>query len=421
MKSKENKNKSLEELQNENKVLKKKLESLEGRNVKIKSTIKTIALGKELNESLKELVNAYPNEISKDKIANLLIAISNRISKYFVWGLILAFLPILLLIIQSFIFSKQTKLIENQNSKIEADLNLSEASRRNSFISSVSIIYDILDDSNNYKQDSILKTAAVRKISSIIDSYKPYKYYENGKLTTKELSPEKGQILRILLKQNLPDQSLFEIFKSSRLIKTEMRDARIENGHLAKAILIESDLSLSTLSGVNMERVLLESSNLYGANISGCNLMHSNFNNCVLDSATFTQNIMIGTLFIGAKAHRTDFSNSVLVYAKFDGADLTNAIFDKSIVGLPNWFEMLDKNNVIGAKELIKNYEIDPNPIIILKKDLVSHFIHNNFEGVYDQSAKVAFGSYIAERLYYIPDTIIGYESKFRKTTSNTR
>lgn len=401
----------INELKEENKILRAKLESISKTNNRVKSTVAQIALGKNLNKAIEETVDAYPNQISKKHISDLLIAISNRISKYFIFGLVLAFLPILILVIQSFIFSKQTKLIEKQNLKIEADLNLSEAARRNSFISSVSIIYEILDDSNNYEQDSLLTNSSIRKISSIIDSYKPYKYYENGKLIENETSPEKGQILRILLKQNLPDETLFEIYKSSRLIKTEMKDARIINGHLAKAILIDSDLSLSTLSGINMERILLQGANLYGTNISGCNLIHSNFNNTILDSATFNQNIMIGSLFLGAQANSTDFSNSILVYAKFDGADLTNAIFDNSIVGLPNWFEELESHKIKGAKKLKKEYGIDPQPIIILKEDLISHFIHDDFKGVYDQSLKVAFGSYVAEKLYYIPDTIIGYKT----------
>lgn len=411
----------LEKLKKENEDLKKRLLQSKENQKRVLSFGKQVVLGGNLRKAISNLVDEYPNEIKKSTLADTLYFLIVRITRLSIIGLMLTLLPLAILIIQSFIFNKQTNLIEQQNTKIESDLNLTEASRRNSFINSIAMIYDVLDDKRNYEEDGNLNQRTVKKISSILDSYKPYKYYENGKLTNEAKSPEKGQIVQILLKEDLPYLTLFSIYNNARLNKTELKDARIKDSYLAQAMLLDSDLSESYFVNMSFERTQLLNSTIVNAKFDDCSLIHTNFWNSNLESTWMTNSNLLGSILVDCNLSNVDFSNSILIYAKLDSSDMTGAILENTIVGIPNWFELAEQNGIKGIANLKERYEINTDPIYFLKTDMESLFLGMEHPDWTDKGPKMALGTYVTKYLYNVPDTIEGYVIKLKIAAHNTR
>ncbi len=122
--------------------------------------------------------------------------------------------------------NQQNELLEIQNDRIIDQTYLQEAERRSGLVYLFSNVMDILDDElkNDYENDGIrnLSPQCVGRVISLAQRLKPYRYYNNGALIDYEISPERGQLLNILLESKLDEETLDRILDNGNFTYSEL-------------------------------------------------------------------------------------------------------------------------------------------------------------------------------------------------------
>lgn len=293
-----------------------------------------IILGRGLKKSLKKFYSETP---SSENTAEVTAHLIWRLFKIELLTILLGFIPIVILIIQTFLINSQTNLFDQQNSlvekqlkqiekqntlfenqnsllsqqttKLEQQTTLSESNRRSSLIFLMSNVLDKLDDELKANKGRKISTELSARIISLSNSFKPYFILEGNQISKQRLSPERGQLLVALVKSNLNDADF------------------IYN------ILASSNFSFSDLRNVDLR----------DANITNSRLNNSNFAGATLSGSSFRLSMIKDSDFSGADLRNVDFQSTYLCNANFENADLTGANFKNSIIDL-------DKINLKGAK-----------------------------------------------------------------------
>lgn len=328
----------IQELEKENLILKERLAKLEKSTSSKKNRWKflmnftaTFITGKKLKTSIYNSIQEFNEQkrISIQTTSDLVASIVKRLTRIGVVALLFAFLPTTLMIYQN-------HLLKKQNSKIQEQTYLAEASRRSA---QMFIMGDILSDINTEletKKDKKLSNTLVGRIVGLSRAMKPYRYLVNDKLIEKTISPERGQLLITLSKSDL-NAAFFE-----------------------DQILQESDFTKSELIGANLYNVILRGINLKEANLSEANLVNidarsARFENAKLKSVDLGYANLSNAVLMNA-----NLSNAILLKTKLEKADFTNAILDSAVVDNLNWLTYIkDDLKLKGAKELNNIYKVD--------------------------------------------------------------
>lgn len=296
--------------------------------------ISIIILGRGLKKSLKKFYSETPNRENTAEVTAHLIW---RLFKIELLTILLGFIPIAILVIQTFLINSQTNLFHQQNSlvekqlkqiekqnslfenqnnllgqqtaKLEQQTTLSESNRRSSLIFLMSNVLDKLDDELKKNTERRISTELSARIISLSNSFKPYFILEGNRLSEKRLSPERGQLLVALVKSNL------------------------NNEDFAYNILASSNFSYSDLRNVDLRDAIITNSRLNSSNFSNATLAGSSFKLSILEDSNFS----------GADLRNVDFQSTYLCNANFENADLTGANFKNSVINLK-------KINLKGAK-----------------------------------------------------------------------
>lgn len=199
----------------------------------------------------------------------------------------------------------QTSLLETQNKKLDVQINLSESSRRSALIMMMSNIMDKVDEElkNDWNKDGIrnLSPQLIARIVALSKAFRPYRFWQENKLTDKLYSPERGQLLLAIAKVDLDINTYDRIF----------RGASFENAFLEKA----------DLGGLYMARINLASANLAGTNFEASNLSNAVLINTNLKEANLTFAELKGALLMGAEFSVTGITSANLTHAKVDSKD----------------------------------------------------------------------------------------------------
>lgn len=339
-------NEEIQKVLRENKALKKQLKQ-HSSDLKVKkrrffkTSIRGIKFwaGADLNTSFDRVYEELP-AVTKPAFAQLSASIVKRLTRVGFFAILFAVIPAFLLLIQTGILFQQNEKLEVQNNKIEQQVYLEEASRRNNLVFLMDNVLDIVHD--ELETSPRLTTATIARIQSLMYGFRPYRFLENDKLT-KPLSPEKGQFLLALINSGISENSLQKIFKAS-----------FNNVYLKQA----------NLFGVNLENVDMPASDLQGADLYNARLKNANLNDVNL---TYAQ------------LRKATLSNADLRFAQLDHADLTDATLDGAFledVSLKNtnltgaslagvhvassdWITDLKKWNVVGAANIANGYTLD--------------------------------------------------------------
>ena len=203
--------KNIQEILAENERLKTEIAKLTGRQARIRNARLFILnrigsfvfLGPRLKKSL---VKVFDGDVSKESIADLVIAAFYRLTRIGWITLLIAIFPIGITGIQAMLFHRQNIKIENQNrliaqqtKRLNQQTYLIDAEMKMPAKSDVS---DLIKKIDLYlsKNDS-LDIVAISDISSTLFRFKPYKFIneETDELTPLPYSPEKSSILLHLI------------------------------------------------------------------------------------------------------------------------------------------------------------------------------------------------------------------------------
>jgi len=285
--------------------------------------------GKNLNKSFNQFFVEYHSErkVQPDTSANLLTAIVSRFIRVRTLSLILLLFSLVPSLISLWVLIKQNSLIQNQNSLVEA-------SRKSSYGFQLANVFDAVDK-NQYSNS--LKG----RIVGLSHTLKPYHILdENGELSENLYSPERSQLLLFLVNSNIGSNGLRSIFESADFSHCDLRNmnlsgrylgnVNLSNSNLSGANLTKANLTGADLTGVNMNNVkftegiakkadftkaLITSSDLRYADLSGSNLKSSNLSNANLSFGTFKN-----VCFTDTKMNDTNLNEANLEQAYFKGS-----------------------------------------------------------------------------------------------------
>jgi uncharacterized protein YjbI with pentapeptide repeats len=232
----------------------------------------------------------------------------------------------------------QNQLMKNQNTLIERQMALDEASRRSALVMLMSNIMDKVDDEIKDQKNELYKNglskaevdtvkfslsqSLIGQIAALSHSFKPYKYMEADTMIKWPLSPERGQLLITLSLLPLDTSSLNKIFLASNF-----RSADVMYANLSYKKLKNIDLSKANLHQVNLNGSDLSDSNLTLADFTSSSLIETNFSNARMNGAKLVDCVLHGANFKNADLSFLDGLGCVNCPVKEDtvvikGADL---------------------------------------------------------------------------------------------------
>jgi uncharacterized protein YjbI with pentapeptide repeats len=328
----------INELEQENLILKERLNKLEKpsaeKKKKLKFLLKVSAnffAGKRLKTSIYNSILEFNEQkrISLNTTSDLIASLIQRLTRIGFIALLFAILPTTLMIYQN-------SLIKTQNQKIQEQTYLAEAARRSA---QMFIMGDVLSDINNELEQSgnrKLSNTLVGRIVGLSRAMKPYRYLLNDKLIDNPISPERGQLLITLCKSEIEDSFFVDrILQESDFTKSELQNINFKNVVLRDINLAEADLSNSSLVNLDARRASFENANLKNADLEDANLSFANLTNANL-------------------------SGAILIHTKLSKANLTNVNLENAKVDKMDWLiDIKDNLKLKGAKELFENYKVD--------------------------------------------------------------
>ena len=194
--------------------------------------------------------------------------------------------------------------------QIKQQAELIESNKKSGYVHLVANMLDLIDAELKDNPKRTLSDETINRIISLCYFLKPYVNREGDSLSSKLLSPERGQLLFVLAKLNLDTTSMNKIRKQATVPGADLREADLSGADLHEMDLRSADLKGANLKGVNLSKAHLEGSILWGANVSEANLD--------------------GTFFKSADMRWSDLNSSSLLKADLQEVDLTSAQLRKT-------------------------------------------------------------------------------------------
>lgn len=276
------------------------------------------------------------------------------------------------------------------------------------------------------RPDRTLRPETIDKIAALSYALLPYRQEEGDSISEKKWSPERGQLLLLLLASRIDTSSLRLIFEKTSfahaqlagaylagaylrgidlqeadlrgaqlqgadLTSADLRYANLWGAHMPNVYLSEANLKLSEMSWTNLNGADLKGANLEEATLVSARMRKANLQNTILDwanlrsslleetdlshsniyKATFVRSLCSGAHFSGSKMASCNMTDAILSGANLTGCQLTDVIFigtDLSdvVVGTSDWLNQLEGWNVVGTPEVQKNYQVHSRDSLIL-------------------------------------------------------
>jgi uncharacterized protein YjbI with pentapeptide repeats len=287
----------------------------------------------------------------------------------------------MLLYNQNKLLTQQNLLLQNQNYRLDQQTYLQEADRRSSLIFLMGNLLDAMDKElkSDVGQPGIrdLSPQIIGRVVALSKSLRPYRYLESDSLVTRELSPERGQLLLSIVNSQIDNSSLRRIFQFSDFSFADMKGAVLSGEYLSGINLSRADLSGATLDETDLSRADLSGADLSNAVLARSNLREARFRQTMLqkaylESANLTQANLYGADLRGASLatatlHQTHFTQADLRLANLSGALLQRARFEQALLDSASvsefdWLERLEtmgQDSVRGAGYLRSTYRVD--------------------------------------------------------------
>lgn len=315
-----------------------------------------LVLGGDLIVAIRNFQEELPRP-TKETIAELGGHLIYRLTRVGLIGLFLTMIPIWLLWQQNLKIERQNILINTQNTRIDQQTNLIEADRRSSLIFLMSNIMDKVDEEireqkmylreKGVAEDQIdmmqfrLSQSLIGRIAALSQAFKPYLYLQNDTLTSKPLSPERGQLLMAITKSNLDTSTLRSVYSNTTFEKADMSranltGANLRGANLGEASLAGADLNNADMSGANLIEADLRRTNLERANLSNAKLTEANLGNTKMAKANLSGANLFGAKLFDSDLSEADLSGSILNFANLVLANLSNSKLIKADLSFAN-------------------------------------------------------------------------------------
>lgn len=343
----------IEKLKAENQALKNKISSRSER--KKRNGKKAVAwtwkffTGKSLHNSFNQWFREFHSEksVSPDTSASLLTALVRRFVRVRLLSLVLLLFSLLPSLISLYILIKQNKLIETQNSLVEA-------SRKSAYGFQLSNIFDAID-----KQGSDISNNLIGRIVGISHSLKPYKILESeGELSKKLYSPERTQLLLFIANSNINLEDKRRIFKAADFSYCDLRNMNLSNRYLVGINLSNSNLENTNLAKSNLNGSRLINANLKNANISNGYARNTDFTNANLQNTRIRYTELNDSKLINTNLEKAVLDFSSLRKACLTDAYLNNTRFKGSALDSAYFEGKFDLSNDESEKYIEGKYNI---------------------------------------------------------------
>ncbi len=346
-----------------------------------------------------------------------------RKSYRFIWIAVSIFI-IMGGLIASYMIRKQNQLLEAQSlaqdQRISELAEILESLRNGNQVPLMSSVLDAVEREVETHAGH-LTAATISRVVELSKSFKPYRRYEGDSLSSKELSPERGQLLISLVLIPMDSASFNRIkrqavFAYADLQNVELSEVDLSDINLSKANLRRGNFSGSSFRNATMDKVdfwganldrtdftgadlrritmnwaEVNNANFNNANIDGSSLMDAKFRNTDFSHTSVQWTNAVNSVFNGATMRYTDFTRSDLRRANFSGTNMTNALllqsriqesimdsvhFDSTVVH-DTWLEELSTSKVSGTDAILNSYSITidssdkhvvPRPILVSKQ-----------------------------------------------------
>ncbi|MBT4774744.1 MAG: pentapeptide repeat-containing protein [Crocinitomicaceae bacterium] len=297
---------------------------------------------------------------------------------------------------QIVINQKQKNIIEEQGQIISLFKNRNFSELINAVL--IRAEMELESDSNGRLSDPLIE-----RIAGLSIALKPYKYYLSDSLTTKEFSPERGQLLLALsimdldsitfmkiksdvlftcsdlLGANLEGADLSGIDLSNSILEnanlcnanlnraqlqnTNFRAANLNNAQMLEADLSHSDLSWAVMNGAYLKYAVFNGAYMRNTQLIKADLQGSFFQYADLGGAMFNDSNLKGSDLFGTKFVKTNFTKANLSEVRFLHADFRQAIMLEATLTNSkvenDWLKKVIDWKIIGAKKIIEEYEVD--------------------------------------------------------------
>ena len=332
----------LSELEAENEKLRAKLDKQESKKKQRRKLGWTflkrssgMILGAQLKKSIERFLDemAQQQRVSRETISELLSSIIIRLTRVGFLLILTAVLPSILLIFQTYYLAKQntlitgqSKMFQQQNTRLDQQTYLQEADRRGQTLLIMdNMLKEISNDVAGSSQNKIDDATAGRLIA-LSNMLKPYKYLENDSLIAHVTSPERGYLLISLLETGVNLNSTTRTRTNGKLIeRLDFTYAELRNISLKGYDLLNIDLSYADLRNSNFNGTDFENANFSNTDLANTNLTYTSFNNANLESAKLQNAILDYANLQKANLKMADLRNASFLKSKILDTDLTNA------------------------------------------------------------------------------------------------
>jgi uncharacterized protein YjbI with pentapeptide repeats len=351
-------------------------------------TTTALLLGKGLKESIARLYSELPRNVSRDTMAEVTSHLIWRITRLGVFAIMVAAVPLMVLLLQTYILSiqnekldYQNRLIANQNHRLDQQIQLEEGNRRSSFIFMMSNIMDKIDEElkTNGPGNRGLSDELIGRIVSLSQALMPYRYLENDQLTEFPLSPERGQLLFALINSLLDRETYDKIFERANFSFADLKEANFTGAYLRRANLShaylpdanfkDADLEFVNLSRARLPNAYFENTYMHGVQLERADLRKSSLINVDLQGSNLYK-ADLSHAFINGDFSEANFEGVVVQDAEIDFALLSNAYFQST-----SWLDSLKHYNLKGIFSIQENYLMEPEIVQLSRTRMDTLFV----------------------------------------------
>jgi len=218
----------------------------------------------------------------------------------------------------------------------------------------MSNIMDKLDLELRSNPQRRLSDPLIGRIVSLSQSMRPYRYLENDSLTPRQLSPERGQLLFMLVNSDLDQGTYDKIYARANFNYADLREANFSEAYLRGAQLANSsfskanfnfaDLQGADLSNAWLEQATFRNTLMSGINLSSANLRESRMENIVMLEGDLS-NADLRQIYLEG-----DFSGTNLENVKLQNASLVDVNLEGCYFHSLGWIDSLKFLDVKGLR-----------------------------------------------------------------------
>ena len=174
----------------------------------------------------------------------------------------------------------------------------------------------------------VLSTSTIDQIAELSAALKPYRQWDGDSVSQQLLSPERGQLLKLLLRMPLDSASQSEICRRVSFAHAAVADANLAGTSLRYIDLRGADLRDAQMTGADLRDADLRGATLWGADLSRADLRYADLRRAAGRWADFTQARLQLAGMDGIYLNNAMMKNADLSEAHIQWADLRGAFFN---------------------------------------------------------------------------------------------